>query len=348
MPKSILTLESVKHADEIYRLARIVAYSRIEPRPRTRNFERSLQAAVHDPLWMLTRQWQFGEFRGEDAASPVNARINFRHWSHDRVALLEGPAQAFDASEMPLETRVERERIPLTVREAGGEVFSDALFALQWGKRFQRLLRSNALEHRYGDYVARFPLRVVPPSPSAGAPEFDPEAEQLRLAAEKRVADGVAIWRAVQDGSHHAWLDASVDADTPNLKAAAANFAQTCTAEFERLFTQPAAAADSAWSRNHLAYQLKVARGWRRNVERGAIPRWAPRLVLSRRAQRPSAGAGPRECAGSDRRRYRSIPAFAGALQGSAATPLLADGGVADRFRADRHLDHGTAAPAAC
>ncbi|MEM7341411.1 MAG: hypothetical protein AAF467_22345 [Actinomycetota bacterium] len=30
-----------------------------------------LSARIADPLWMLTRQWQVGEFHGEDAASPV-------------------------------------------------------------------------------------------------------------------------------------------------------------------------------------------------------------------------------------------------------------------------------------
>jgi hypothetical protein len=30
----------------------------------------NLKAEVRDPLWMLTRQWQFGEFVGEDAGSP--------------------------------------------------------------------------------------------------------------------------------------------------------------------------------------------------------------------------------------------------------------------------------------
>ena len=26
----------------------------------------SLQARIYDPLWLLPRQWQFGEFEGED------------------------------------------------------------------------------------------------------------------------------------------------------------------------------------------------------------------------------------------------------------------------------------------
>ena len=34
-----------------------------------------LQARIHDPLWMLGRQWQFGEFNGADAGSPAAAQV---------------------------------------------------------------------------------------------------------------------------------------------------------------------------------------------------------------------------------------------------------------------------------
>ena len=95
---------------------------------------------------MLTRQWQFGEFKGEDAASCVTSRIAFEHEAIDRLAFRDQKAFELKAATMPLETRAERERIPLTVREkTTGEVFSDVLFAVQWGKQFLRLLTAKNL-----------------------------------------------------------------------------------------------------------------------------------------------------------------------------------------------------------
>jgi len=47
----------------------ITFWNRIEPRVRTDSLDRALAAQVRDPLWLLTRQWQFGELRGEDAGS---------------------------------------------------------------------------------------------------------------------------------------------------------------------------------------------------------------------------------------------------------------------------------------
>ena len=34
-----------------------------------------LQARQHDPVWTLARQWQMGELHGEDAGSPIGARL---------------------------------------------------------------------------------------------------------------------------------------------------------------------------------------------------------------------------------------------------------------------------------
>lgn len=53
----------------------ITTWTRIEPVGRDPNMTSGLNAAVHDPLWLLARQWQFGEFLGTDAGSPALARF---------------------------------------------------------------------------------------------------------------------------------------------------------------------------------------------------------------------------------------------------------------------------------
>src|SRR5205823_7214354 len=75
---------------------------------------------VHDPLWMLARQWQLGEFAGDDVGSPVNAslRIDCTRLTRylpgrlpDTWSQAGGSAAASGAAlprGMPLETLVER------------------------------------------------------------------------------------------------------------------------------------------------------------------------------------------------------------------------------------------------
>jgi hypothetical protein len=258
---TILRLNQVLADAQLYRLPRIIAYNRLEARPRTTDFTRSIRAEVRDPLWMLTRQWQFGEFRGEDAASPVTARIAYRHQRTGLLALRDGEPSRFDPMSMPLEARVERESIPVILRElATGEVFSDVLFAIRWGKRLLRMLKDAGLDSHYGLYLGRFPIRVLPPQPGAGGERRieDAEGEFIGRSVAGRIADGVAVWRYVTLGKHDAWLDAAAPGDEAALKIVARRFADACSQTIARLFVQPEADEAGAWVPQHLEYQFAV------------------------------------------------------------------------------------------
>ena len=261
MALKVLKLDDVVGKNAVFRLPHIIAFNRLEPRPRTLDFSRSLRAEVRDPLWMLTRQWQFGEFQGEDAASCVTARIAFHHEPIDRLAFREQQPFEFKGEAMPLETRVEREPIPLTVRtKSTGEIFSDVLFAVQWGKQFLRLLQAANLDNHYPDYIKKYPIRVWPPEVTGEERQIrDPEAEQFKVAVGSRIADGVAILLEVENGKHDAWVDAEAGVDAGALKTIAADFAAACRRKLKRIFNQPEDEKDTAWLKNRLEYQFTVA-----------------------------------------------------------------------------------------
>src|SRR5438132_9286123 len=90
----------------------VTVWNRLEPRPRTRSFERALQAEVRDALWMLTKQWQMGEFRGSDAGSPVFAKLLMQTTRLTKYQTPSGPTEPFDLT-IPLETKVERRPVPM-------------------------------------------------------------------------------------------------------------------------------------------------------------------------------------------------------------------------------------------
>jgi hypothetical protein len=259
MPGSVtLDFKDVLLESTIFRIPRIVAYNRLESRPRTTDFTRSLRAEVRDPLWMLTRQWQFGEFRGEDAASPLTARIAYRHYRTSMVALRDAPAFHYDPAEMPLETRVEREPVPFTLRsQAGGTEYNDIMFAVRWGKKLRKLVQAVPPGDLYKHYLDRFPLRVWPPDAPDRRIE-DSEAQGIYTAVGKHIADGVAVWNAVRSGAHDTWLAGLGLAAEPQLKNVAAAFAEQVSNAVARMFSQPASADDSAWQSNHLEYQFAV------------------------------------------------------------------------------------------
>ncbi|MGZ9257735.1 MAG: hypothetical protein ACXW50_25180, partial [Candidatus Binatia bacterium] len=95
----------------------ITSWMRLEPRSRDAEMHSSLQARIYDPLWLLARQWQFGEFQGEDNGSPVMARWRgeaaqlTRYHSGAIAPDARVDAAKYDGRRMPLETLVERETV---------------------------------------------------------------------------------------------------------------------------------------------------------------------------------------------------------------------------------------------
>jgi hypothetical protein len=69
-------------------------WNRLEGQPRGEDMQRALKAEVRDALWMLTRQWQLGEFAGDDAGTPVFANLDYQ-------------SSPFGDDAMPLEPQVE-------------------------------------------------------------------------------------------------------------------------------------------------------------------------------------------------------------------------------------------------
>jgi hypothetical protein len=124
-----------------------------------------LQAGIYDPLWLLARQWQLGEFQGEDNGSPIMARwrsegaMLSRYFSGAIKSNTIADAPRYDPS-MPLETLVEREAVrPATDQTSQSE---NLRLAAEAGQQFLRMLdRMREAETISRDYRAAF-IRQYP------------------------------------------------------------------------------------------------------------------------------------------------------------------------------------------
>lgn len=110
--------------------ASITGVTRLETHPASVNLKSGLQAALADPLWMLSRQWQFNEFQGEDAGTPLNLAfsvegtpVDFFRSGHDA----QTPWQPLAQGSAPLEARVEAEAVWKTHARLRGEAGLHAL-----------------------------------------------------------------------------------------------------------------------------------------------------------------------------------------------------------------------------
>lgn len=222
-----------------FREPAVTAWNRMEARPRAHDFTRSLRAEVRDGMWMLTRQWQLGELRAEDAASPVDARLLTRWLSVDRVALAGGAPHVLDDEEVPLEAAVERERVPFTYA-----------LRVQAAQYFLRL-HAAPLRNRYlPEYRAEFAF------PQNAEADFAGDVDGLNLyRATRRLSfDGAAVLAAIADGSFATRI--SLDAgDVGAMQPVTDAFAGW----MDRQYLQPTPAEPSAWDVSRLGYGLAVA-----------------------------------------------------------------------------------------
>ncbi|HHG86693.1 MAG TPA: hypothetical protein ENJ82_18235, partial [Bacteroidetes bacterium] len=88
-------------------------FNRLETRARTEDFSRALRAEVRDPLWMLSRQWQMGEFRAENTGSAIKSRVHASiHPVQQFLTNKTGNVHTI-THKQPLEVFVEREKVPM-------------------------------------------------------------------------------------------------------------------------------------------------------------------------------------------------------------------------------------------
>ncbi|MFD2767180.1 hypothetical protein [Micromonospora eburnea] len=168
----------------------VTSWTRLEPRTRRADLSPALQARTADPLWLLGRQWQLGEFLGEDAGSPVAARVQAEVLPLTRYRAGGRTGDAIPLpGQVPLEAYVERE----SARTA-----DDLRFSVETGQQFLRLLAEVGAGSLAPVVAASYPVPAVP----ADAPSrLDPEtAGYLRLMA-GRVPHGDRLLRAIADGT---------------------------------------------------------------------------------------------------------------------------------------------------
>ena len=195
MNKYLVTPDIERVLAKAVRVPTVVMWNRLEGRPRRRDFTRALEAEVRDPLWMITRQWQMGEFIGDDAGSPVTAKAA---WTIDSVAEIHtlAGAQPYDPN-LPLDAVVEARPVPLAL---AGHVQNADLRVLL-GRRWRRLLEANGHTGRVQDFLSAYPFTAPDPDAEADFPVTAHAAAWQALATVAgRAIDGGSLVLHLEQG----------------------------------------------------------------------------------------------------------------------------------------------------
>jgi hypothetical protein len=237
----------------------ITFWTRLEPYSRLDDVDRGLQAPTHDPLWLLARQWQTGEFLGEDAGTPVQARLRLERTPLARFRPgADGAAAEAYRADVPLEALVEREPVQRTA-----DPRRDLRLAADAGLYFLRLLERAGVSAA-GLRVYRGALGLALPAPPADGDRA--AARYLSLMA-GRVPDGMRVYRALLPTVRPKGGAKPKLPDKPALPAAdRAKALRAATAFldwFDARFGAPAAAnapsATRTWVSERLEYSFAVS-----------------------------------------------------------------------------------------
>ena len=216
-----------------------MTWKRVEAGGIDSEIEQGLVAAVADPLWLLARQWQVGEFRGEDAATPIVIEASVRVMPVTAAWAQGGAPVARGAQGAPLEALVERELV------SDGPA-ADRM-ALERGAALLCALAEAAVPATFlTDLRAAYPPRI-------GSDDLDPVgAARLALLARTGL-DGAAVLTAV--GDDPAALPVIAALDEP-LRSTVAGVIGDWAQQEAALFSEEEA---GAWSPRRLEYGFGVA-----------------------------------------------------------------------------------------
>jgi hypothetical protein len=202
-----------------------------------------LEARAGDAAWLLARQWQAGEFRGEDAANPLLIEIEAKSVQVDRVVTAGGRTVADLDAGTPVESLVERE----AVRSGPGGRRVAAELGLILLTALARLPATGAIRDR---------LRARSALTLPDDDGLDPVGRRRLHVLSRRSLDGVAL--AVDLDADPALLDRLLDELTIPEPARGRVIAvvEAWRTRTSAAFREPA--ATTAWDPTRMEYRFEL------------------------------------------------------------------------------------------
>ena len=231
------------------------SWQRLEVRTRDRDLVMSVQAPVHDPLWLLARQWQWGEFQGEDAASPVATRLSGESNPLRLYRPGTGTAQRamrYNPAAVPLEALVEREPPPSDGTQAAASV--------EAGLTLLRRLRQGGVHE---EVVQAMREQYPVPALGARAAQADRKSTGFLRVMAGRGVDGrkahAEISGAIERGQLQSLLSSlGVDLNDNEAVATVTGVLENWQAWYREMYGQ-GIAVGSAWVPSRMEYAFAVA-----------------------------------------------------------------------------------------
>lgn len=160
---------------------------RFEGFARDENNINNLAMVTADPLWMLGRQWQFGEFIGEDNGSPISVAAQIRKQNMPFYSSGEEETPRYRLNDIPLEAVVEAmEYIP-------GDLRTRVKIGQQYMRVIKRRYDKGQAKSIIKEQIAKYPLSLE------DGKKYTTETLQFFKQAEGASIDGISLLNEVKE-----------------------------------------------------------------------------------------------------------------------------------------------------
>jgi hypothetical protein len=225
----------------------VLMWNRLEARPKAHDFNKALKAEVRDALWMLTKQWQMGEFNGDDAGSPVFAKVHITSSHVDTYNAAKKGAQSFEPN-IPLEVKAEQKKIPFV--RGDKEVSTD--IRLQMGKYWLMLLKKESLNFS-AEYIKQYKFTLPAKTRATDYIHAHREVWQKYAAISGRSMDGYKLYEHI-NGTANKASDGITNTDPEKTKLD--KLGDELIRWFTNQYYQPTEEKNNAWLPEQLEYQF--------------------------------------------------------------------------------------------
>lgn len=217
--------------------------------------ERPYKAEVRDPLWMLARQWQMGEFIAEDNGSPAFTHIKWEANPIQQIALNGNTATPYQDN-YPMEAIAESVVAP-----------RDLMLRVEMGRQWVRMLKKHysASVRVINKFKASDKYQFkLPDTNDAKAKYQNAELltnreymELLETIKLGQLIDGGQLYDDYIKGTRISKMIDTQGEKTTDLNKLLASF----VAWFEKQYTQPKDDTKDGWEAKRLEYKFELSRG---------------------------------------------------------------------------------------
>lgn len=239
-------IKNIQEALASKKFPTIVLWNRLEGRPRAHDFTRAMRAEVRDPLWMITKQWQMGELQGDDAGSPVFAKLLITSSQLTGYKAADHTGQEFE-NNIPLEVKAEQNKIPFS--RGSYKVSMD--IRLQMGKYWLKLLKKNNLAFET-QYIMAYRFSLPDHTRDSEQVYAHPEVWKTFSAVSGRCMDGYALYEHLLSGQVADGIT-NTDPEKSTLNELGIGFKKW----YQQQYYQPKDADNNAWIVDRLEYQFQ-------------------------------------------------------------------------------------------